>query len=389
MEREYYASHYPYDRVERLLRAIDPSLSSELLVRASHDAVPLRHQEMSSLRELVHRHTPRDGVHLALSASGRSTLVLDVDSDGARPLLCECGELGRSICDNCWLALAGAMRGYAYMLRTFFGCRHLLACFSGGRGWHMFVLDAAHLDHAHVTQILHSMVPDSLRRLSSAFLALHTRVGQQNAIPLRTFDPVHRLRGTVGAENEVSLVIAGGMLEQPVLELFTAVLLPYFLEQWRLAVLGASSSQNSALSAAVALLRAQHDTHQNCENCVVWRACRIAHESVRQPQQFEQRIDVFLAVCSLLWQRPDMNMLGANHPIRLPWSPHDRSQRFSLPLTIDTAHQLAPMRYSPLLREIGVAHTAAHSLFQQSLRVVDDLLDEHRRSPSALGVWPT
>lgn len=389
MEREYFARHYPCDRVERLLRAIDPTLSSELLVRASHDATPLRHQEMSSLRELVYRHWPRDGVHLALSTNNRSTLVLDVDSDGARPVLCDCVEHGRLICDKCWLALVGAMRGYAHMLRTYFGCRQLLACFSGGRGWHMFVLDAAHLDHAHVTQTFHALVPDSLRRLSAAFLALHARVGHQNAIPLRTFDPLRRLRATIGTESDLSQTITDGMLDQPVLEMFTSVLLPYFLDQWRLGVLGAVSSQHSALSAAVSLLRAQHESHTSCDNCIVWQACRTAYESPRHPQQFEQRIDVFLAVYSLLWQRPDLNMLGANHPIRLPWSPHDRSQRFSLPLPIDLAHQLAPLSYSPLLREVGTEHTAAHTLFRQSLRVVDDLLDEHGRSPSTVSVWPT
>lgn len=390
----YYKRVYPHQMVHRLLSVLDATKSSELVLRVSKEREPMRYLDPSNITSLLCVNAPRDGAHLALSERCTTTLALDVDLSAPRGMYCSCAAGGRLICDNCWVAMAGVLAGYVYMLRSFFGCTQLLACFSGGRGWHLFVLDAQRIDRIQTTHMLEQLVPRTAAQIAGWFMELVA--SRDNLYTLDIFDPAHRVSKVPGAEQSAKW--AHTVTDGRVLALYTDVLLPYFCHQWRPRVLGCNVGENEATQVAGALLAA-HSVHKTpqCHLCTVARAYSKAAEqiaTVRETRSADslpplaKRIDAFLAITALLWEEPDPNLMSARHPIRLPWSPHERSGRFSLPLPLTRAHELCPMSQPPLWSEVGTRGTTGDAWFRLSLDVVADLLGDCERTPS-VAVWPT
>lgn len=381
----YYDRHYPHARIQRLLAAIDDTGAAELILRASADLTPLRHLAPADITPLLRHRRPADGAHLALSEQCTGTLVLDVDAASTRTApYCSCPEGARMICDNCWVAMAGTLRGYASLLRTHFGCTQLLACFSGGRGWHLFVLDAHQIDRSHALLTLGHLVPDTVRHVAQSFLAVNAQLGQSRLLTMQLFDPLSRLpRLSESTTTPLGAACLAAIADRRVLDLYNTVLLPYFCSVWCPRVLGCDVELNEAVATAGKMmmqsLQAGH---------VVARAYETAAALPVHAEPLASRIDAFLCVMTLLWHEPDYALLSARHPIRLPWSPHARSGRFSLPLCIDRAHELRPHSLPPHLADIGCANTAADVWFRRSLQVVDDLLQDRERTPR-VSVWPT
>lgn len=390
----YYKRHYPHSAINRFLRAIDPQQAAELVLRPSREDAPMRDLAPSDITALVSNVCPRDGAHVALSEHRCASMVLDVDLTRSRPMYCSCADGGRLICDNCWLIMAGVMAGYVYMLKAHFGCSQLLACFSGGRGWHMFVLDAHQIDRTQAVHTLANLVPDTAHHVAVSFQELMQQQRGDALVTLADFDPQRRL-WRMGVQT-------AAVVDRRVLALFTDVMVPFFCDEWRTRVLGCDVSVDSAINVAGALLAAEHASHadRSCAGCAVVRAYNAAadmfeaaaHRRSRTQDSslpaVRDRVDAFLAITALLWEQPDANLMSARHPIRLPWSPHERSGRFSLPLPLTRAHELCPQSQPPLLEEVGSANTTGDAWFRLSLQVMDDLLGNCQRAPSVL-VWPT
>ena len=383
----YYARHYPHGVINQFLRALDPEQAAELVLRPCRDDPPMRDLPPSNITSLLRAVCPRDGAHIALVEHRCSALVLDVDLAHQRPMYCACTDGARLICDNCWIIMAGALAGYVYMLKAHFGCQQLLACFSGGRGWHMFVLDAQHIDRSHVVNTLTHLVPDAARHLATSFNEQRRGV----LVRLSAFDPRQQLCRVAAS--------AYTLVDCRVLALYADVMVPYFCDEWRPRVLGCNTSVDAAINVAGALLIASHASHQDrvCSGCVVARAYDAAadmYETARRRCALADlpgvgdRVDAFLAITALLWEVPDANLASARHPIRLPWSPHEPSGRFSLPLPLAQAHELCPMSQPPRWDDVGSPGTTGDAWFRRSLVVMEDLLGDHKRTPSVL-VWPT
>lgn len=379
----YYARHYPHGTINRFLRTLDPQQAAELVLRPSRTDPPMRDLSPREITPRLRTVCPRDGAHIALDEHQCTAMVLDVDLTRPRPLHCSCADDGRLICDNCWVTMAGVLAGYVYMMKVHFGCTQLLACFSGGRGWHMFVIDAHHIDRYQAVQTLTRLVPDATRQLASAVQELHQRrPNTAEMVTLATFDLRRRLgRGDVA--RSVSLI------DSRVIALYTDVMVPYFCSEWRPRVLGADTSVDVAINVAGALLQLTHPALAPAYQVTATAYEKmVRHGGPERKLSVCDRVDAFLAITALLWEAPDPGLASARHPIRLPWSPHERSQRFSLPLPLSQAHELCPASQPPRWDEVGSPDTTGDAWFRRSLTVMEDLLGDCQRTPSVL-VWPT
>ena len=383
----YDESVYPHDLLNRFVRLIDPDGAAELVVRTSLDAPPLHHQNPSDLGMLVRSRHPRDGVHIVLSDRSSHVMVLDVDLSGPMSPMCTCSGGGRLICDHCWVTMCGVLRGYCYLLRAHFGCEQRLACFSGGRGWHLYVLDAHQIDHASAVHVLSTLVPDTVRHVAESYLELSRLTPRHVMLTLDVVDPAARLPLPEKAtHSELADAHMRALVDRRVLLLYRDVMLPYFLTIWRPRVLGCDVAEAEAIDAITAMLTTRHESHPStCKLCPAVALCR---STVGDRPALLQRIDVFLVVMSLLWQTADEHVTTSKHPVRLPWSSHERSGRFSLPLAVERAHELRPQSLPARVEDVSREQTMSHAWFQSSLRVVSDLLHQCERGPR-LAVWPT
>lgn len=368
--RVYYERAWPRHIIERYLS----TRVCEVIVRTHVDSEPIRHLGVPDMARLVGERCPRDGVHIVFDDHAESPLVFDVDHTPTTPPApwCMCTDGGRRICEQCWIRLCGAMRSYEFVLRRHFGSADVLACFSGGRGWHMFVLDAPPQPRAVVYRWMQRTVPHALRTAAKAV----QRLCASDPNKLYTLDAVavagcsmNMLRDTLADRVDTIAVL-----------LYRQVMVPFFRDIWMPHV-ARTSSVRAALAHASAVL--SDDIRSSY--AVALSLIEAGERAALQIPPLENRLDAFFVIASLLWEAPDESVGSASHPIRMWWSPHQRSGNFSLPVPIHRAHELVP----ETLRAADAATpgTTAHTWMQISLREVTDLLQRDERRPRA-AVWP-
>ena len=327
---------------------------------------PMRNHTPTELSTLLLRFSPLDGAHVSVGIHPSAAFVLDVDNDRKNMPRCSCSEDNRCICDNCWLAMAGILRAYMYVLRAHFGCSVFLPCFSGGRGWHLFVLDSSEIDRGYAMHTLKHLISDALRILSTTIISVLCKNTDGRTFTLCMFEPSPKSHSVLQ------------ILDQMVVSLYRDVMLPFFKTEWIPRVLGANATFMGGLDLASKIIT---------DNTV--SAAYKQSSSMPKVASVDERdrIDAFIAITSLLWQTPDSNLGSDNHLLRLPWSPHQRTGNFSLPLHMDWAHTLCPQTQPPKFSEVGKPNTTGNAWFERSLEVVQDLLENYERRPRAI-VWP-
>lgn len=379
---DYWTNHWPRDLLVRFVAALG---GGELLARSGTAVV--RHRAADSLLSLADAMRPRDGIHIH-----SPTMALDVDSEGKRPgaVWCQCSADGHAICDGCWVTLAGSLHAYAYVMRAHFGCHRLLPCFSGGRGWHLFVLDGGDISHADALAFLGSFVRAPLAHVASIVVdRLVPMVGSERPFTLDLFDARdHLLRAPalVASGDSRSTLCEYAPIDPLLLDVYQRVALPFFRDEWRPRIYGAQERIEVALAGVAAMMRAAGDRQLVAALDAMEEPLRRAARRAAPLPPLERRLDVFVLVMWLLWTPPDKQVGSANHTLRLPWSPHERSGAFSLPLRFDMAVQLRPRSQPLRLVDVDqLGHTAAAAWFVVSRQVVADLLDDAERSPG-LGI---
>lgn len=351
----YYRFNYPYAYIQRLLNALNPN-GCEIAIRTRNDVAPMRDRKPTELSTLLLRFNPLDGAHVSVGSHPSAAFVLDVDNDRKNMPRCSCTEDNRCICDNCWLTMAGILRAYMYVLRAHFGCTLFLPCFSGGRGWHLFVLDSSDIDRTYAMHKLKDLISDALRLVSA---------------PCKTID------GRTLCAFE-SFKLGSSLLDPMIVSLYRDVMLPFFKTEWIPRILGVDATFNDGLVLASQLVT---------DNIVATAYRQFSSMPNITAIDERDRLDAFIAITTLLWQSPDSNLCSDNHLLRLPWSPHQRTGNFSLPLHMDWAHTLCPQTRPPKVFEVGKQNTTGNAWFQRSLEVVQDLLDNFERRPRAI-IWP-
>lgn len=346
----------------------------------------VRHRAAASVVSLADTMRPRDGIHIH-----SPTLALDVDSAGKRPgaAWCQCSADGHAVCDGCWVTLVGSLHAYAYVMRAHFGCHRLLPCFSGGRGWHLFVLDGGDISHAEALAFLDSFARAPLTHMAWLVVErLVPTVGTEHPFTLDLFDArdhLMRAPALVATGDSRSALCEYAPVDPLVLDVYRRVMLPFFRDEWCPRVHGAQERIEVALAGVAAMMRASDDRHLVAALDAMDEPLRRAARRATPLPPLERRLDVFMLVMWLLWTGPDKQVGAANHTLRLPWSPHERSGGLSLPLRFDMAVQLRP-RSNPLrLADIDQPGQNAAAWFTVSRQVVTDLLDDAERGPS-LGI---
>lgn len=370
----FYAQAYPIHVLERFLTR--RTEHCEVIARVDNQLEPVRHQRVADLRRLVREKQPRDGIHVAFDDSFESPFVIDVDHHGGRRAIrCSCADGGRSICDRCWLTMAGILRGYEFVFRRHFGCDHLAAAFSGGRGWHLYVLDAHNLSRRVAYEWLRTAVPTCVSRVASGLIDAQRTDGTR-AYTLDAFDP----RSNPSLDMMDAAWLAR-KVNATVLQLYRDVMLPFYRDEWVPRVLGASRTPESALTCVAQMVlgtlsRDTADGYLAASDLIA--RCILGGVT---PPPLDKRVDAFLLVATLLWAAPDAALEADAHPIRLWWSPHQRSGNLSLPLHIARAHELRPETQPPRWHDVVTPGTTAHAWFALSLEVINDVLERDERRP--------
>ncbi len=383
---DYFSLRYPYKLVERLLRQWAPD-QCELMVKVD-SGPPVRNQPLRNFYSLVSSSHPVDGLHCAAGHAPSSAFVIDLDHDGPRQILCQCGD--RLICNRCWIAMCGTLRAYVYVLRRQFGCHHLLCSFSGGRGCHILALaPPPTMNRIAAHEFLRDALPSSLISLAESYLTISAQ-HQDKAIPLTMFNPHERISRLLVSSIADQNKLCAAYIEPFFVDLFKTIVYPFFCDEWRPRVIGPKATVVDAIRCAGALLAAPHrvsDEHQ-CASCVLILAHEHAHTMHRQHLAatgagFEpwDRVDVFLSVMTLFWTRPDANLAEPSHMLRVPFSPHGRSGNISLPIDPLRAHELYPATYPPSMAG------GSHTMFEHAVELTSDLLSQLERRPS-VGVRP-
>lgn len=378
MLRDYYAQMYPHRLVQRLLAQWSPD-GCEVLIKGTACPV-IRNRPGSDAYELLRDFHPADGLHCAGGHGPGAALVLDLDHDTPRAMLCTCAELGtKRICNNCWVAMAGAARAYCYVLRRQFGCREILTSFSGGRGCHIVALRPDVLSHRMAVKWFDETLPNAITDLATAYTNL-TRLFPRKAIPLTMLNPHTRVARLLQAPAEERDMLRACYTDPAIVELFKACVLPFFLDEWRPRVLTPATDPEDAVTCAGGMLAAPHRHATRCKDCV--RVDAFAHAASAHQRQtarnvtvfaLHDRIDVFLAVMSLFYVRPDSGLLSPTHMLRVPFSPHERSGNMALPLALHEMHLFRP-------EQDAVQPDGHHRpLFDKAVRLVEDTVDRLER----------
>lgn len=382
----YYNKWYPASLAQRFVTSASAHNSpAELILRCSTDEI-IRHENPRELVRLARRHAPLDGLHASFGIHPDAVFVLDVDHERARPLLCECRDGGRDICDNCWLVLAGALRCYDYVMRAHFGCQHILTCFSGGRGWHMFVLDAHNIDRNTTIGWLHTLMSTASAHVASSYLKLYQLTQGKRRFNIGFVSIEQRLATTQlsrpAMTSPTACTLENAPIDRVVMQLFVNIIVPFYVHHWLPRVIGCSFSEEAGLQRIYDLMALSDGVDAQLRS-----ACECSLKN-SNGIEWKNTIHAFLLLTWLFWVPPDKNLASANHPIRLPWSSHQRSGRLSLPILVETAHQLRPRSFPPLLSDIGSPSTTGHALFNHSVLIVESVLDKYDGAPRVC-MWPT
>lgn len=261
--------------------------------------------------------------------------------------------------------MIGALRCYIYIFRAHFSCSYFLPCFNGGRGLHLFVLDSSKIDRAYAMHMLKTIVSDALRAISNGVVSFVSKFTDGRAFSLCAFEP----------PTQIQIV----PLDPLVLSLYREIMLPFFEKEWIPRVLGANATFEHGINAAKCLITSLSELNAFDISSRMLTRARIERKD---------RIDAFMVVATLLWQSPDSNLSTETHPLRLPWSPHQRSGNFSLPMDMDHMFSIYPQSHPPKCTDVGKSGTMGNSMFNQSIAFVQDLLDNYESRPRAL-IWPT
>jgi hypothetical protein len=250
----------------------------------------------------------------------------------------------------------------------------MVASFSGGRGWHLFVLDPPPQSRCAVYRWLRTTIPGALRHAVTAL----ERLCAKDSRRLYTLDAVV----AASAPRQMLHDTLCDKVDTIAVLVFRTVMVPFFRDVWMPRV-AHTTSERAALATASSALGTELARGYATAAALIDAAERAA---VAVPP-LENRLDAFLAIGSLFWELPDDSLRSAVHPIRMWWSPHGRSGNFSLPVPVGRAHELAPGSSRLRAADATTAGTTAHSWLRISLEEVTDLLERDERRPR-VSVWP-
>ncbi len=385
MLSNYYTHHYPYELVFEFAQ-IFGTTNVEWMFRYSEDRVQ-RDLKISSANEL-HRQTvastPSDGVHLVY---GNSALVLDIDYDEDAPYrdgICACTHEQHLICDRCWLTVVGCVRMYVHMLKTYCGFVRVLCLFSGGRGVHIHVSDCEALELGDRMRLrICSDLYDCVRGMLKRLLDDPEELLRQALVGVATVDAQLRASEKLQQAFDANHECLCPAQQWPI-EAYTAVLVPYFRMSWAPVLCDMPACNATTQQALLLVSTALQQGHQTkCDGatpaCTDCRLIRLlsrmeqlgrGYATCQNDTELMQRIDVFLLLMRMFWISADLQVLHTRHPIRLPFSPHLRSGRMSVPIDIDVADTQPPSRM--LTPAYVCAYTAAlkepKSLIKDAIR---------------------
>lgn len=400
--RSYYASVYPHELVYFVAkRRIGDARDSDFMVVPQGDMrVVMRYlhpQNHADLRTIGTLHTPPDGIHLYNGSAPGCALQFDIDyGDAANWLapprgrsdskdggaICQCT---RDVCDRCWQTLAIVAKAYDYVLQHMYGYAQILYTFSGSRGVHISVCDSTacaltEIERRAIYDRFINDVPCALNTFvmllprlfpsaslddlvertidevvgvhAASFLSCHPSLaecGNAQHLLNATQQPRHHaseapLRANVSTRRQ--LVCAPWLLD-----IYREVLWPNFKQQWIPRVLGTQVDDVAALRRLRQLLHSSLDSGDteslDYKLCALCQKIDSAYARLQQRRRdhvvaTEERFDTLVLLLRMMWLVPDINLLAAKHPMRLPFSPHARTNRLCLPLDIRACHDFLP-----------------------------------------------
>jgi hypothetical protein len=374
--QHYYNTVYPAQEVWDFVQLFSPG-ASDWLLKNSTDSVPFRGQISSAdeLIRLTRKFTPTDGVHAVLS--GCMQFDLDYDSNAPdRSSLCKCTATSRLVCNKCFQIVACSALIYEWLLKNLCGFRKTLCVYSGGRGVHIFACDRSCADGLQrcvkrqifslISETAHELLTTMLTRDANSFSACFNYIIADNASIREDLSQSNvTLDALSGSKPIKALQFA---IPNWIISVYGHVLVPYVrntvLPQWY-------ESDNTAAGIERLWLFAEtgckadpsgieHIVSANCVPC----ALTLLHkrlsgatihtmsdndlstdddddDSPQDEDKLQQarifklmfRLDTFMLLLYIFWLRADAHLLHKSHPLRLPFSPHNRTGKISLPIT--------------------------------------------------------
>lgn len=391
----YYNAVYPVQHVWKFVQWFSPD-ACDWLLKSSSETIQFRGaiKSVDELIRLTRHHLPLDGVHAVMP----ECVKFDLDYDSSAPnraSICECTAAARTICNKCFQIIACSALIYEWLLQNQYNLTRTLCVYSGGRGVHIFArgtdptlelpmckqrrifAEVSELPHELVHHLLTSDVAcigrcEALIRSGKGAIQIDLSQFTRTTNPLFLLD-TPRLEDIAIPSWIISVYgkIIVPHVRQTVWPLWYNTPNIGTLEQlWKFAETGCAESPRTV----------EHVVQDRCIPC----ALCILHtklklfvvlssdddDSLSESQLLVRmffRLDTFLLLVYIFWLRADANLMGKSHPLRLPFSPHCRTGKISLPVEECLITSLNVSNGVPSLSSLAKSNSDSLSLYTNIL----------------------